>query len=159
MKITIAAVGKIKEKYLKDGIDEYAKRLSRFCDLEIIEVQDEQAPDNLSEAGEKQIMKKEAEKLLKRIKEGSLLVVMDVKGEKLDSEGFAAKLKSFFVSGSSHITFIIGGSLGVDEELLKRASLRLSMSSMTFPHQLARLILLEQIYRCFKINSGETYHK
>lgn len=159
MKITIAAVGKIKEKYLKDGIDEYAKRLSRFCDLEIIEVQDEQAPDNLSEAGEKQIMKKEADKLLKRIKEGSLLVVMDVKGEKLDSEGFAAKLKSFFVSGSSHITFIIGGSLGVDEELLKRASLRLSMSSMTFPHQLARLILLEQIYRCFKINSGETYHK
>ncbi len=159
MKITIAAVGKIKEKYLKDGIDEYTKRLSRFCDLEIIEVQDEQAPDNLSEAGEKQIMKKEAEKLLKRIKEGSLLVVMDVKGEKLDSEGFAAKLKSFFVSGSSHITFIIGGSLGVDEELIKRASLRLSMSSMTFPHQLARLILLEQIYRCFKINSGETYHK
>ncbi len=159
MKITIAAVGKIKEKYLKDGIDEYTKRLSRFCDLEIIEVQDEQAPDNLSEAGEKQIMKKEAEKLLKRIKEGSLLVVMDVKGEKLDSEGFAAKLKSFFVSGSSHITFIIGGSLGVDEDLLKRANLRLSMSSMTFPHQLARLILLEQIYRCFKINSGETYHK
>lgn len=159
MKITIAAVGRIKEKYLKDGIDEYAKRLSRFCDLEIIEVQDEQAPDNLSEAGEKQIMKKEAEKLLKRIKEGSLLVVMDVKGEKLDSEGFAAKLKSFFVSGSSHITFIIGGSLGVDEELLKRASLRLSMSNMTFPHQLARLILLEQIYRCFKINNGETYHK
>ncbi len=159
MKITIAAVGKIKEKYLKDGIDEYTKRLSRFCDLEIIEVQDEQAPDNLSEAGEKQIMKKEAGKLLKRIKEGSLLVVMDVKGEKLDSEGFAAKLKSFFVSGSSHITFIIGGSLGVDEELIKRASLRLSMSSMTFPHQLARLILLEQIYRCFKINSGETYHK
>lgn len=159
MKITIAAVGKIKEKYLKDGIDEYTKRLSRFCDLEIIEVQDEQAPDNLSEAGEKQIMKKEAEKLLKRIKEGSLLVVMDVKGDKLDSEGFAAKLKSFFVSGSSHITFIIGGSLGVDEELLKRANLRLSMSSMTFPHQLARLILLEQIYRCFKINSGETYHK
>ncbi len=159
MKITIAAVGRIKEKYLKDGIDEYAKRLSRFCDLEIIEVQDEQAPDNLSEAGEKQIMKKEAEKLLKRIKEGSLLVVMDVKGEKLDSEGFAAKLKSFFVSGNSHITFIIGGSLGVDEELLKKANLRLSMSNMTFPHQLARLILLEQIYRCFKINSDETYHK
>lgn len=159
MKITIAAVGRIKEKYLKDGIDEYTKRLSRFCDLEIIEVQDEQAPDNLSEAGEKQIMKKEAEKLLKRIKEGSLLVVVDVKGEKLDSEGFASKLKSFLVSGNSHITFIIGGSLGVDEDLLRKANLRLSMSNMTFPHQLARLILLEQIYRCFKINSGETYHK
>jgi 23S rRNA (pseudouridine1915-N3)-methyltransferase len=159
MKITIAGVGKIRERFLKDGIDEYSKRLSRFCDLEIIEVPDEQAPENLSEADERIIKKKEAEKLLKRIKEGSLLVVMDVKGEKLDSEGFAHKLSSYFISGSSHITFIIGGSLGVDSELLKKADLRLSMSSMTFPHQLARLILLEQIYRCFKINSGETYHK
>lgn len=159
MKITIIAVGKLKEKYLKDGIAEYCKRLSRFCDLEIIEVDDEQAPENLSPAGEAQVKKKEAEKILKKVKDGSLPVVLDVKGEKVDSEGFAAKMQSFFVSGSSHITFIIGGSLGLDEGLVKTARLKLSLSNLTFPHQLARLILLEQLYRVFKIINGEVYHK
>ncbi|MCX7924089.1 MAG: 23S rRNA (pseudouridine(1915)-N(3))-methyltransferase RlmH [Clostridia bacterium] len=159
MKISIVAVGKMKEKYLKEGIAEYSKRLSRFCDLQIVEVDDEQAPDNLSPAQELQVKKREAEKILKKVKEGSVLVVLDVKGDKPESEGFAEKMKSFFVSGNSHITFVIGGSLGVDSELLRSANYRLSLSNMTFPHQLARLVLLEQVYRAFKIINGETYHK
>lgn len=159
MKISIVTVGKLKEKYLKDGIAEYSKRLSRFCDLEITEVEDEQAPENSSPAQEVQIKKKEADRILKKVKTGSTLVILDVKGEKPDSEGFAAKLRSFFVTGSSHITFVIGGSLGLDTDLLKSADYRFSMSSLTFPHQLARLILLEQVFRAFKIMNGETYHK
>ncbi len=159
MKITIISVGKLKEKYLKEGIAEYAKRLSRFCELEFIEVEDEQAPENLSEAQELQIKKKEAEKILKRYKIGSLLVVLDIKGEKVNSEEFADRLKSFFVSGHSHITFIIGGSLGLDAFLINKANFRFSMSDLTFPHQMARLILAEQLYRGFKIINCETYHK
>lgn len=159
MKITIVVVGKLKEKYLKDGIAEYSKRLSRFCDLEIIEVDDEQAPDNISVAQELQIKKREAEKILKRTKESSTLIILDVQGQRIDSEGLSKKLSSFFVAGSSHITFVIGGSLGIDGELLKKADFRLSLSELTFPHQLARLILLEQLFRVFKIINGETYHK
>ena len=159
MKITIIAVGKLKEKYLKDGIQEYAKRLSRFCELQIIEVEDEQAADSLSAAQEEQVKKREADKILRKIRDGSLLAVLDIKGDKLDSEGFASKMQNFFVSGFPHITFVIGGSLGLDNELLKKAGLRLSLSNMTFPHQLARLILLEQVYRVFKIINGEPYHK
>lgn len=159
MRISIIAVGKIKEKYIKEGIAEYSKRLSRFCDLEIIEVDDEQAPDNISAAQEIQIKKKEAEKMRKKIKEGAYVIALDLKGEKVDSEGFAKKLKGCFVSGVSHIVILIGGSLGFDEDLLKETKWRLSMSEMTFPHQLARFILLEQLFRCFKINNGETYHK
>ena len=159
MKITIVAVGKLKEKYLKEGIGEYSKRLSRFCELELVEVEDEQAPDNISPAQELQVKKKEGDKILKKVKDGSVLIVLDVKGEKLNSEGFAAKLHSFFISGKSHITFVIGGSLGLDSELVKKADFRFSMSDLTFPHQLARLILLEQLFRCFKIINGETYHK
>lgn len=159
MKITIIAVGKLKEKYLKEGIAEYSKRLSRFCDLEIIEVEDEQAPENLSPVGEAQVKRKEAEKILKRVKEGSFPIVLDVKGEKVDSEAFASKMQSFFLSGNSHFTFIIGGSLGLGDELIKIARFRVSLSNLTFPHQLVRLILLEQLYRVFKIINGETYHK
>lgn len=159
MKITVIAVGKLKEKYLKEGINEYSKRLSRFCDLEMIEVGDEQAPENLSSSQEILVKKKEAERIIKRLKEGSVLIVMDVKGKKLDSEGFGQKLNSFFISGKSHITFIIGGSLGVDSELLDMADFRFSLSDLTFPHQLTRLILFEQIFRAFKIINGETYHK
>lgn len=158
-KVTIIAIGKLKEKYLKEGISEYSKRLSRFCDLEIIEVDDEQAPDNLSAAQELQIKKREAEKILKRLKDSSTLIVLDVQGKKTDSEGLASRLSSFFLSGSSHITFVIGGSLGIEEELLKRADFRFSMSDLTFPHQLVRLILLEQLFRAFKIINNETYHK
>ena len=159
MKITVITVGKLKERYLKEGIAEYSKRLSRFCDLEIIEIEDEQTPENLSAANGIQVKRKEADKIQKKIKEGSVLIILDIKGEKLDSEEFASKLSSFFISGSSHLTFIIGGSLGLDDSLIKRANFRLSMSDLTFPHQLARLILLEQLFRCFKIINGEVYHK
>jgi len=159
LKISIIAVGKIKDKYIKEGIAEYSKRLSRFCDLEIIEVEDEQAPDNISDAQVIQIKKKEAEKLRKKIREGAYVIALDLNGDKVDSKGFARKLKGCFVSGVSHIVFLIGGSLGFDEGLLKETKWRLSMSDMTFPHQLARFILLEQLFRCFKINNGETYHK
>ncbi|NLD45770.1 MAG: 23S rRNA (pseudouridine(1915)-N(3))-methyltransferase RlmH [Clostridiaceae bacterium] len=159
MKITVIAVGKIKEKYLKEGINEYVKRLSRFCNLELLEVSDEQAPDNIGIMQELQIKKKEGERILRKVKEGSCLVVLDVKGEKPDSEELSNRLNSFFISGKSHITFVIGGSLGVDSEVLKAADLKLSLSNLTYPHQLARLILLEQLYRSFKIINGETYHK
>lgn len=159
MKLSIIAVGRLKEKYLKEGIAEYSKRLSRFCDLEIIEVEDEQASENISSAQEIQIKKREAEKIKKRIKEGSFVVVLDLKGEKPDSIGFAKKVEAFFISGVSSIVFIIGGSLGIDDEFVKAANYRLCLSELTFPHQLARLILLEQLFRCFKIIKGETYHK
>jgi Uncharacterized conserved protein len=159
VKITILAVGKVKEKYLKDGILEYTKRLSRFCELQFVEVEDEQAADTLSVAQEEQVKKREADKLLKKLKEGSFVIVLDVKGAKIDSEAFASRLQGYFVSGSSHITFIIGGSLGLHESITSKAGLKLSLSEMTFPHQLTRLILLEQVYRAFKIINGETYHK
>lgn len=159
MKLTVVAVGKLKEKYLKEGIGEYSKRLSRFCELQVIEVDDEQAPDNLSESQEIQVKRREAERILKKVKDGSALIVLDLKGKKLNSQGFADKLNSFFISGKSHITFVIGGSLGLDEELVKRADFRLCLSDMTFPHQLTRLILFEQVFRVFKILNNETYHK
>lgn len=159
MKITVISVGKLKEKYLKDGIAEYCKRLSRFCDIEMIEVSDEQAPENLSELEEKQIKKREGDRIRKKIKDGSVVIALDVEGKELSSEELAAKLNSFFISGKSAITFVIGGSLGLDEEILRKSDFRLSFSKMTFPHQLARLMLVEQIYRAFKINHGEPYHK
>lgn len=159
MKITIAAVGKLKERYLKDGMAEYAKRLSRFCEFEIIEVDDEHAPDSLSPAQEAQVRQREAERLLKRVREGSYIVLLDLAGQQAGSEAFSAKLESVMLSGSSHITFIIGGSLGLDQSLIDAANYRLCLSKMTFPHQLVRLILIEQIYRAFKIMKNETYHK
>ena len=159
MKVTIIAVGKLKERFLKEGIGEYTKRLSRFCDLQLGEVEDEQAPDSLSPAQEEQIKKKEALRIVSKLKEGTFLILLDVKGEKKSSEGFASVLQTCFISGKSNITFAIGGSMGLDAELIKKADLRLSLSDMTFPHQLTRLILLEQIFRAFKIINGETYHK
>lgn len=159
MKITIVAVGKLKEKYIREGVDEYIKRLGHFCDIEIVEVDDEQAPESLSRAQESQVKKREGERIKKKLKERTTVVVLDVNGKMLNSEEFAAQLNSFFLYGHPHVTFVIGGSLGVDEELLKAADLRLSLSKMTFPHQLARLILLEQVYRAFKIINGEPYHK
>lgn len=159
MKINIVAVGHLKEKYLKEAISEYSKRLTRYCDLEIIEVDDEQAPENLSQAQGLQVKKKEAERMLKKMKQGSTLIVLDLKGEQPTSEGLATKLDSFMISGASNLTFILGGSLGLDDELVRMADYRLCMSKMTFPHQLARLILLEQLYRAFKILAGEPYHK
>lgn len=159
MKVTIIGVGKIKEKYLKDAISEYTKRLSRFCKTEIIEVLDREIPEKTSDSVEESIKKKEAVDILKKIKSDSKVIVLEIKGEMIDSCELARKIESYCISGSSHITFIIGGSLGLHNDVLEKADYRLSFSKMTFPHQLMRVILLEQIYRAFKISNGETYHK
>ena len=159
MKITIITVGKIKEKYLKDAISEYSKRLSRYCKMEIVEVADEKNPDNASETMEKQIRKKEGERIEKYIREGAYVIALAIDGKMLSSEELSEKMDSLGVQGISHIIFVIGGSIGLDENILKRADLLLSFSKMTFPHQLMRVILLEQIYRGYKILSNEPYHK
>ena len=159
MKITIFTVGKIKEKYLRDAIAEYSKRLSRYAKLEIIEVADEKTPDNASETVETNIKNKEAERLLKYIRDDAYLITLEIKGKQLTSEELAQKIDTLGVQGTSHIIFVIGGSLGLGEEVLKRSNYALSFSKMTFPHQLMRVILLEQIYRSYRIISGEPYHK
>lgn len=159
MKITVLTVGKIKEKYLRDAIAEYSKRLSRYAKLEIIEVADEKTPDNASETVETNIKNKEAERLLKYIRDDAYLITLEIKGKQLTSEELAQKIDTLGVQGTSHIIFAIGGSLGLGEEVLKRSNYALSFSKMTFPHQLMRVILLEQIYRSYRIISGEPYHK
>ena len=145
MKITVLTVGKIKEKYLRDAIAEYSKRLSRYAKLEIIEVADEKTPDNASETVETNIKNKEAERLLKYIRDDAYLITLEIKGKQLTSEELAQKIDTLGVQGTSHIIFVIGGSLGLGEEVLKRSNYALSFSKMTFPHQLMRVILLEQI--------------
>ncbi|MFA9377379.1 MAG: 23S rRNA (pseudouridine(1915)-N(3))-methyltransferase RlmH [Lachnotalea sp.] len=159
MKITLLTVGKIKEKYFTGAIDEYTKRLSRYCKLEIIEVADEKTPDNASNAQECQIRKKEAERLLKYIPDTSYVIALAIEGNMLDSVELSNKIEQLGVAGTSHIVLIIGGSLGIDSELLSRADYKLSFSKMTFPHQLMRVILLEQIYRAYRILNHEPYHK
>lgn len=159
MKVTIMAVGKIKEKYFTAAVGEYAKRLSRYCRLEIIEVPDEKTPDGAGEALEKQIRDREGRRLLSRIPPGAYVVALAIDGRALDSEELAAQMERWNVSGVSHLTFVIGGSLGLSDEVLARADYQLSFSRMTFPHQLMRVILLEQIYRSFRIRSHEPYHK
>ncbi|MFA9462869.1 MAG: 23S rRNA (pseudouridine(1915)-N(3))-methyltransferase RlmH [Velocimicrobium sp.] len=159
MKITVLCVGKIKEKYFALGIEEYSKRLSRYCKLEITEVADEKTPDNASDLEEVQIKQKEAERIKKYIKEDSYLIALAIEGEQVDSVEFSKKIEMLGVNGTSHIVFLIGGSLGLDEELLNRADYKLSFSKMTFPHQMMRLVLLEQIYRSYRIIKGEPYHK
>ncbi len=159
MQITIIAVGKIKEKYLKEGINEYLKRLRPYAKVEIIEVGDEPAPEKASLAEELQIKEREAEKIAKHIKVGSFVIALALEGKMLSSEALANKLESLALNGKSHITFLIGGSLGLAPSLLKKANYLLCLSPMTFPHQLVRLIFLEQIYRAFKIIKGEPYHK
>ena len=159
MKITILTVGKIKEKYLRDAIAEYSKRLSRYAKLEIIEVADEITPDIASETVETNIKNKEAERLLKYIRDDAYLITLEIKGKQLTSEELAQKIDTLGVQGTSHIIFVIGGSLGLGEEVLKRSNYALSFSKMTFPHQLMRVILLEQIYRSYRIISHEPYHK
>mgnify|MGYP000766596858 FL=1 len=159
MKITILTVGKIKEKYLRDAIAEYSKRLSRYAKLEIIEVADEKTPDNASETVETNIKNKEAERLLKYIRDDAYLITLEIKGKQLTSEELAQKIDTLGVQGTSHIIFVIGGSLGLGEEVLKRSNYALSFSKMTFPHQLMRVILAEQIYRSYRIIHGEPYHK
>jgi len=159
MKITIICVGKIKEKYFTMAIDEYTKRLSRYCKLEIIEVNDEKTPDHASEAEENQIKKLEGERILKNIKDGTFLIALAIEGSMLSSVELADKIEQLGVSGSSHLTFVIGGSLGLSNEVLNRADFKLSFSKMTFPHQMMRVILLEQIYRAYRINTNQPYHK
>lgn len=157
--ISIVCVGKIKEKYWNDAIAEYSKRLSRYCRLNIIEVADEKTPDNAPPAIEEQIRKKEAERILKNIDERAHVCVLAIKGKRYTSEAFSEYISALGVSGTSHIQFVIGGSLGLHESVLKRADSSISFSDMTFPHQMMRVILLEQIYRGYKIFCGEPYHK
>lgn len=159
MKITIITVGKIKEKYLKDAIAEYTKRLSRYCRLEIIEVSDEKTPDQASEIVEDGIRDKEGERILRYIKDDAYVITLEINGRMLTSEELADKIDTLGIQGSSHITFIIGGSIGLGREVLKRSDYALSFSKMTFPHQLMRVILLEQIYRSYRIIQGQPYHK
>lgn len=159
MKITLITVGKIKEKYLKDAIAEYSKRLSKYCKLEVIEVADEKTPDQVSENVEQQIRKKEGERILRYVKEDAYVITLEIGGTMLDSVAFAKKIETLGVQGKSHIIFIIGGSIGLGEDVLKRSDYGLSFSKMTFPHQLMRVILLEQVYRSYRIIEGAPYHK
>ncbi len=159
MKIKIVCVGKLKEKYLKDAIAEYAKRLSRFCDFKVIELADEKIPDNPSPAEEARVIEAEAERILKSVSQGDYLISLCVEGAQQSSEEFAKNIRGLCNAGKSSIAFIIGGSLGLSERVKSASMQRLGFSKMTFPHQLMRLILSEQIYRAFKINSNEKYHK
>ena len=159
MNISIIAVGKIKEKYIQEGIKEFSKRLSRYCSLEIIEVDDEKAPENLSKKEMDIVKSKEGDKILAKIPQNSFIISLEIKGKELSSEELSKKMEDLMIDGINHITFIIGGSLGLSDEVINRSNYKLSFSKMTFPHQLMRLILLEQIYRGFKIMKNEPYHK
>ncbi len=159
MKITLVAVGKIKEKFFADAIGEYGKRLSRYCKLEIIQVADEKTPDKASEAQARQIKEKEGERVLAQIKEGSYVIALAIEGKMASSEELAEKMERLGIEGKSQVVFVIGGSLGLSEAVMRRADESLSFSRMTFPHQLMRVILLEQIYRSYRIIAGDPYHK
>jgi len=159
MKIKIICVGKLKEKYLKDGVEEYLKRIKRFCDIEICELPDVRIPDNASLAECNAVIEKEADKIFEKLSKSSYIVALCVEGKQLTSEEVAAKISSITVDGLSNIDFIIGGSLGLSQRIKDISNFKLSFSKMTFPHQLMRLILTEQIYRAFKINANEEYHK
>lgn len=158
MKISIVASGKIKEKYLRDGINEFVKRLKPFTQLEFIEINEEKMKDNPSPAEKKATLTAEGERLLKKVPANSYLIVLDVFGKDISSEELSAKIDKLTLSGQSHITFLIGGAFGLSEEVRKRADERVSFSRMTFTHQMIRLLLVEQIYRAFKISRGEKYH-
>ena len=159
MKITLITVGKIKERFFEEAIKEYSKRLSRYCKLEIIQVADEKTPDGASPLVEEQIKEKEGQRILSHIKDGMYVIALAIQGNMLTSEELAQKVDTLGISGVSHAAFVIGGSLGLSEQVLKRADYQLSFSKMTFPHQLMRVILLEQIYRSYRIISGAPYHK
>ena len=159
MKITILCVGKVKEKFYRDAIDEFSKRLSRYCKLEIVEVADEKTDEQASETEIRLVKEKEGERLLKNIKDDAYVITLCIDGKQLDSEELSEKIEKLGVQGVSHIYFVIGGSLGLSEAVLKRANYRLSFSKMTFPHQLMRVILSEQIYRAYRIMNHEPYHK
>lgn len=157
--ISIICVGKIKEKYWNDAIAEYSKRLSRYCKLNIIEVADEKTPDNAPAAIEEQIKKKEGDRILQNIDQSAYVCALAINGKKYSSEGFSEYISGLGVQGTNHIAFVIGGSLGLHDDVLKRANSKISFSDMTFPHQMMRVILLEQIYRAYRIMHNEPYHK
>ena len=159
MKIELICVGKLKEKYLVQAIDEYSKRISRYCKLNVIELADEKTPDNASEKEELMIKDKEGEKILSKISDSAYVVALDLQGKMLSSEELANFMADCGVRGNSHIVFVIGGSLGLSEAVRSRANYKLCFSKMTFPHQLFRVMLLEQVYRGFRINNNEPYHK
>ena len=159
MNINIITVGKLKEKYLKLGIEEFSKRLSKYCKLDFVELDDEKCPENLSEKDMLIVKDKEGKKILSKIKNNSYVIALAIDGKNLSSEELADTISNLGVRGHSHITFVIGGSLGLSDEVLKRTDYKLSFSKMTFPHQMMKLILLEQVYRSFRINNNEPYHK
>ena len=159
MKITLITVGKIKEKYWNMAIDEYVKRLSRYCKLELIEVADEKTPDGASEALEMQIKGKEAEKILAKIPQDAYVIPLAIQGTMLDSVQLSKKIEQLGVRGHGHLVFVIGGSLGLSDKVMERGNESISFSKMTFPHQMMKVILLEQIYRGYRIMNNEPYHK
>jgi 23S rRNA (pseudouridine1915-N3)-methyltransferase len=159
MKISLIVIGKIKEDYLKKGILEYSKRISKYSNISIIEIKDESLSENMNESLEKKVKEIEGNKIIKKLDKHSYKILLDLKGDKFDSVKFAKHINNQLIQGKSNIIFIVGGSIGVSDEVVKVADLKLSFSDMTFPHQLMRLILLEQIYRAFKILNNETYHK
>lgn len=158
MKITIACVGKIKEKYLTAGIEEFSKRLTPFCKLETLAINEERMPDDPAPAEKQQVLERETQRLLAVVPPNSYVILLDVVGRQLSSPELAAKIDSLALAGQSHLTFVIGGAFGYTDALRRRADLSLSFSKMTFTHQMIRLLLLEQIYRAFKISRGEKYH-
>jgi len=159
MKVKIACVGKVKDAFYREAVAEYAKRLSRFCTLEIAEVADEKAPETLSPTEEAQVIEREGERLLGRILSGEYVVCLTIDGKRFSSEAFANTLQATFDRAASCIPFVIGGSLGLSPAVTSRADMKLSVSDMTLPHGLCRVVLLEQVYRAFKINAREPYHK
>ena len=159
MNIDIVCVGKVKERYLRDAIDEYRKRLSRFAKVYVIEVGDEKTPEHASDTLNEQIKAKEGERILRHLRDNAFVVALAIEGRQLTSERLAAQIAQWGLHGVSHLQFVIGGSLGLDPRVLRRADMLLSFSKMTFPHQLMRVILLEKVYRAFKINAHEPYHK
>lgn len=159
MKITVIGVGRLKEKYWQAAVEEYSKRLGKYVKLDIIEVPDEKAPETLSRAEEEIVKKNEGERILKSVKDGAYVIALAIEGKMLSSEELSEFLNERMVRGAGHIVFIIGGSLGLSDEVLKRADYKLSFSKMTFPHQMMRVILLEQFYRAVKIMKNEPYHK
>ena len=159
MRIQIICIGKLKEKYWTDAVNEYMKRLSKYCDIDILELKESRLPDKASQAQEAAVVEEEGKTILKHIKDGSYVITLEILGKNLTSEELASKIEELPHMGKSHVTFIIGGSLGLSKEVSKRSDFKLSFSKMTFPHQMMRVILLEQVYRSFKIIRHEAYHK
>lgn len=159
MKVTVLCVGKIKEKYFRDGIEEYKKRLSKYCKLEIVEVADEKTPDRANEVEQLQIKEREGQRMEKYFRKGAYKIALAIEGDMLDSVKLSKKINKLGVDGYSHIIFVIGGSLGIAPCIMQQMDYKLSFSKLTFPHQLMRMILLEQVYRSYRIINGEPYHK